>query len=191
MELEFKKVANRYEAEFEATDNFNLHIERTKPGFIKIFQRGTPDGEYASESSWCEHSAEPVIDKDFSMLVYPKFIKVVSESEPIQGIVTMDGEGGSSGSGGGIRPVTAEDFSSIVLYNSEVGTMDATFSDTITLTEQTTISIRLNNKKADLVQPVKEECQLIYSEDQDIYNYRNGSYAPTTFNMSQLYIKED
>lgn len=96
------------------------------------------------------------------------------------------------GQGGDIRPVTAEDFSSIVLSNSEAGLMDATFSDTITLTEQTTISLKLNNKKAYLVQPVKEECQLTYpGENQDIYYYRNGSYDPTTFNMSQLYIKED
>lgn len=191
MELQFKKVGSRYETEFEATGNFNLHCERKGAGNFKLFQKGTPEGQYATESSYADHKAEAVVDIDFSMLVYPKFIKVVSESEPIQGIVTMDGEGGSSGSGRGIRPVTADDFSSIVLSNSEVGSMDATFSDTITLTGQTTISIRLKNKKADLVQPVKEECQLIYSEDQDIYYYRNGSYAPTTFNMSQLYIKED
>lgn len=99
--------------------------------------------------------------------------------------------GGSSGSGGGLRPVTADDFSSIVLSNSEDGSMDAIFSDTITLTEQTAINIRLNNKKADLVQPVKEECQLVYTgEERGIYYYRNESNAPTTFNMSQLYIKE-
>lgn len=95
------------------------------------------------------------------------------------------------GSGGELRPVTADDFSSIVLSNSEAGSMDATFSDTITLTEQTIISIKLNNKKADLVQPVKEECQLVYDGDRDMYYYRNGNQAPTTFNMSQLYIKEN
>lgn len=95
--------------------------------------------------------------------------------------------GGSTG--GGIRPVTADDFSSILLSNSEADSMDATFSDTIILTGQTAINIRLKNKKADLVQPVKEECQLVYTGE-DIYYYRNGSSAPTTFNMSQLYIKE-
>lgn len=99
--------------------------------------------------------------------------------------------GGSSGSGGGIRPVTAEDFSSITLYNSEAGSMDATFSDTITLTEQTTISIRLNNKKAELVQPAKEDYKLTYNEEQDVYGYHNRTYSSITFNMSQLYIKED
>lgn len=98
--------------------------------------------------------------------------------------------GGSTG--GGLRPVTADDFSSIVLSNSEAGSMDETFSDTITLTGQTTISIKLNNKKADLVQPIKEECQLVYTgEERDIYYYRNENYGPTTFNMSQLYIKEN
>lgn len=98
---------------------------------------------------------------------------------------------GGSGSGGGIRPVTADDFSSIVLYNSEAGSMDATFSDTITLTEQTTISIKLNNKKADLVQPAKEYYKLSYNEEHDVYGYHNKSYSSITFNISQLYIKED
>ena len=115
MELEFKKVANRYEAEFEATDNFNLHIERTKPGFIKIFQRGTPDGEYASESSWCEHSAEPVIDKDFSMLVFPKYIKIVSESEVTRCVATI--------SGGGIvdnSPAKVAEFNDTIGFNTPV-----------------------------------------------------------------------
>lgn len=69
--------------------------------------------------------------------------------------------------------------------------MDATFSDTITLTEQTTISIKLNNKKADLVQPVKERCQFTYNKEQDMYGYHNKNYSSITFNMSQLYIKED
>lgn len=191
MELQFTKVGGRYEAEFEATGDFNLHCERKGAGNFKLYQKGTPKGQYATESSYADHNAEAVVDKDFSMLIYPKFIKVVSEREPIQGIVTMDGEGGSSGSGGGLRQVTAEDFSSIVLYNSEVGSMDETFSDTITLTGQTTINIKLNNKKAYLVQSVKEDCQLVYNEEQDIYYYRNGNYDPTTFNMSQLYIKED
>lgn len=192
MELQFEKIGNKWVAEFEATGNFNLNVKRVKPSSVKVYQKGSANGEYASMASWDSKLAPSVIDYDFSALIYPKFIKVVSESEPIQGIVTMDGEGGSSGSGGGLRPVTAEDFSSIVLSNSEVGSIDAIFSDTITLTGQTAINIRLNNKKADLVQPVKEECQLVYTgEDQDIYYYRNGSYAPTTFNMSQLYIKED
>lgn len=191
MELQFEKVGKRWVAEFEATGNFNLNIERVEPSKIKIYQKGSEEGEYASSASWEINYAPSVVDNDFSALIYPKFIKVVSDSEPIQGIVTMDGEGGSSGSGGGLRPVTAEDFSIIRLSNSETGNMDVIFSDTITLTEQTTISIRLNNKKADLVQPVKEDCQLVYNEDQDIYYYRNGNYAPTTFNISQLYIKED
>ena len=97
-----------------------------------------------------------------------------SLTERVDGKIVSVGSG--SGTGGGLRPVTAEDFSSIVLSNSEAGIMDAIFSDTITLNGQTTISIRLNNKKADLVQPIKEECQLVYiGEEQDIYYYRNGN----------------
>lgn len=109
MELQFKKVGKRWVAEFEATGNFNLNIERVEPSKIKIYQKGSEEGEYASSASWEINYAPSVVDNDFSALIYPKFIKVVSESEPIQGIVTMDSESGGSGAGGGLRPITADD----------------------------------------------------------------------------------
>lgn len=191
MELAFQKIDGQWVAEFEATSDFNINLDRVSKGALTIYQKGSKDGTYASQASYRNTKDSENIDADITALVYPKYIKVVSQTEVVKGIVTMDGEGGSSGSGGGLRPITADDFSSIVLYNSETGSMDAIFSDTITLNGQTTIGIKLNNKKADLVQPVKEECQLVYNGDQDAYTYSNGSSAPTTFNMSQLYIKED
>ena len=72
MELQFQKVGGRYEAEFEATGDFNLHCERKGAGNFKLYQKGTPEGQYATESSYADHNAEAVVDKDFSMLVYPK-----------------------------------------------------------------------------------------------------------------------
>lgn len=100
MELQFEKVGKRWVAEFEATGNFNLNVKRVKPSSIKVYQKGSANGEYASMASWDSKLAPSVIDYDFSALIYPKFIKVVSESEPIKGIVTMDSESGGSGAGG-------------------------------------------------------------------------------------------
>ena len=95
MELEFKKVGSRYEAEFEATDNFNLHIEREAKGDVQIFQKANAECDYATDPSWEEEFASKNIDKDFSMLVFPKYIKIVSESEVTRCIATISG-GGSS-----------------------------------------------------------------------------------------------
>lgn len=107
MELEFKKVGSRYEAEFEATGNFNLNIERVAPEKIQVFQKGAEDGEYASQASWYNNYASAIVDYDFSALIYPKWIKVVSYSEPVQAIVTMESESGGSGSDGAkIVPLT-------------------------------------------------------------------------------------
>ena len=91
MELEFKKVGSRFEAEFEATDNFNLHIDREENGDVQIFQKASAECEYATEPSWEEEFASKNIDKDFSMLVYPKFIKVVSGSPVTRCVATISG----------------------------------------------------------------------------------------------------
>ena len=96
MELQFQKVGGRYEAEFEATGDFNLHCERKGAGNFKLFQKGTPEGQYATESSYADHNAEAVVDKDFSMLVYPKHIKVVSEKEVTYCVATISGGGSSA-----------------------------------------------------------------------------------------------
>lgn len=93
MELQFQKVGGRYEAEFEATGDFNLHCERKGAGNFKLYQKGTPEGQYATESSYADHNAEAVVDKDFSMLVYPKHIKVVSEKEVTYCVATISGGG--------------------------------------------------------------------------------------------------
>ncbi len=107
MELQFEKIGKKWVAEFEATGNFNLNIERVAPEKIQVFQKGAEDGEYASQASWYNSYASAIVDYDFSALIYPKWIKVVSYSEPVQAIVTMEGESGGSGAGGAkIVPLT-------------------------------------------------------------------------------------
>lgn len=106
MELEFNRVGGRWVAEFEATGDFNLHVERKKRGSLALFQKSTEAGQYASESSWSD-SAETIVNRDFKVGIAPKHIKVVSSSEPTMAIVTMEGaaSGGSTG-GAKIVPLT-------------------------------------------------------------------------------------
>lgn len=92
MELKFEKVKNLYVAEFEATGDFNLHIERVSDGRFLVHQKSVAGGEYdiVDTVSYMDLDHKAVIDLDFTALVYPKWIKVVSESEPTLGVVTFN-----------------------------------------------------------------------------------------------------
>ena len=101
MELQFQKVnENEWVAEFQATADFNLHLERVSSGSITVAQRGTESGEY--DTAWAKgvYEGQRVIDYDFGALVYPKWIKVTSSSEVVSCSVNFS-EGGGSGTGGG------------------------------------------------------------------------------------------
>lgn len=90
MELQFQKVnENEWVAEFQATADFNLHIERVSSGSITVAQRGTESGEY--DTAWAKgvYEGQRVIDYDFGAFVYPKWIKVTSSSEVISATVTF------------------------------------------------------------------------------------------------------
>lgn len=86
--MEFVKKNGMYEAEFEATADFNLHIERAAGGRFLIYQKSVADGKYAIVDNIGYHDHKDVIDLDMTALVYPKFVKVVSESEVTIGVVT-------------------------------------------------------------------------------------------------------
>lgn len=89
MELNFNKTSqNVYEAVFEASGDFNLHVERVKNGTLEVYQRGVAEGEY--DFAWSAGiGARKVIDYDFGALVYPKWIKVTSGSKVVKGEVTF------------------------------------------------------------------------------------------------------
>lgn len=86
--MEFVKKNGMYEAEFEVTADFNLHIERKAGGRFLIYQKSVADGQYAIVDNIGYHDHKDVIDLDMTALVYPKFVKVVSESEVTMGVVT-------------------------------------------------------------------------------------------------------
>jgi hypothetical protein len=95
MDLNFEKKEQywgkdaAWVSEFEVTSDFNLHIERISGGRFLVYQKSVADGEYdlVDDLGYKDHKA--VIDMDFVGLVYPKYIKVVSESEVTMGIVTL------------------------------------------------------------------------------------------------------
>lgn len=91
-ELVFVKQGSKYVSEFEVTKDFNLHIERGKGGILYLQQRTTDVGMYDSVNNADFAPMDLIVDYDFSSLVYPKYIKVVSEVEPSYAAITTDGE---------------------------------------------------------------------------------------------------
>lgn len=87
----FGKNTLAWETEFEATGDFNLHVERNKGGDILVYQRTAGSG-YAIVEEFRGMDNKPAIDLDFTSVVYPKFVKIVSESQPTYATVTTDGE---------------------------------------------------------------------------------------------------
>lgn len=92
MNLEFVKKDN-WEAEFNVTADFNLHIEGVPEGQVRIYQRGTSDGEYAYVREATPYpSFSDVYDYDFSALVCPKWIRVVCGNKPTSAQIVTDGD---------------------------------------------------------------------------------------------------
>lgn len=115
MDLTFNKEGKNFVAEFEATADFNLHIERNKGGDILLYVR-TQGGGYDIVDDFGVQRHQGVIDYDCTALVYPKWIKIVSEVEPTFAAVTFASSGGS---GGG--EASGEDvlfFDGQILYNT-------------------------------------------------------------------------
>ena len=90
MDLNFNKEGNSFVAEFEATGDFNLHVERAKGGVFNIYQRTAQSGKYAYVEGLGSQTGKDVIEYDFTGIVYPKSIRVVSESEPTMAVVTFN-----------------------------------------------------------------------------------------------------
>ena len=187
MELQFKKVGKRWVAEFEATGNFNLNIERVAPEKIQVFQKGAEDGEYASQASWYNNYASAIVDYDFSALIYPKWIKVVSYSEPVQAIVTMDSESGGSGSGGGLRPITADDVT--LKITTSFGGQEVSFSNTIVVPQNNGFSIKIKDNKKSLFFTGETAVRLISFEGGELYSTSDFN-TETTINLEDIYIKD-
>lgn len=73
----------RYVCEETVTADYALHIERTGAGKLNFFVRSTADGKYCPSdvSSFLQNLAKEVFDYDFTHLVYPKYIRIESDTE--------------------------------------------------------------------------------------------------------------
>lgn len=87
MELTFEKQGDVFIAEFEVSGDFNLHIEKPT-GKISLYQR-TAGEKYDAIEGVGYPEGNSVFDYDFTALVYPKTIKVVSEVLPTLAVVTL------------------------------------------------------------------------------------------------------
>lgn len=87
--LTFQKVGKHYEAQVEVTSDFNLHIERDTAGYLILQVRTTNSGRYDRVRDFNVANLDPVVDYDFSALVYPKTIRIESEVEPTMAEITF------------------------------------------------------------------------------------------------------
>ena len=107
MDLNFEKKEQywgkdaAWVSEFEVTSDFNLHVERISGGRFLVYQKTVKDGKYAICDGLGRQDHKDTIDITLWDLVYPKYIKVVSEAEVTYAAVTTDGEIGTGGNGGG------------------------------------------------------------------------------------------
>jgi hypothetical protein len=89
MELTFTKEGRNYIAEFVATTDFNLHLERNEKGVLFVQQRTSEKGQYDSIRGGDFAPQDKVVDCDFAGVIYPKYIKVVSDVQPSLAVVTF------------------------------------------------------------------------------------------------------
>lgn len=78
-------------SEFEVTSDFNLHVERISGGRFLVYQKSVADGEYDLVDGLGYKDHKDVIDITLWDLVYPKYIKVVSEAEVTRAVVLPEG----------------------------------------------------------------------------------------------------
>lgn len=92
MNLHFERRNGYFISEFEVTNDFNLHIEKDPTGQFLVYQR-TAGGAYDLVADFGKNKGDdPVIDYDFSALVYPKYIQIKSSVDPVIATITTNGE---------------------------------------------------------------------------------------------------
>lgn len=90
-EIVFNKDDNKWVAEFEVSADFNLHIEKSQIGYLYMQQRST-SGKWDSVRNFQVAENDYIVDYDFTALVYPKQIRLVSEYAPTMCALTSDGD---------------------------------------------------------------------------------------------------
>lgn len=88
--ITFSKVGDAYEATFEAGSNFALHIERAEAGLLSMGITSVEGTDYANVEDFPERARYMrVFDYEFAGIVFPKYIKVTSATQPTSAAVTF------------------------------------------------------------------------------------------------------
>ena len=90
-DIQFTKQGKTYVAEFEVNADFNLHIEKSQSGYLYMRQRST-SGKWDSVRNFQATDSDYIVDYDFTALVYPKQIRLVSKYAPTMCVLTSDGD---------------------------------------------------------------------------------------------------
>lgn len=90
-DIQFTKQGKTFVAEFEVNADFNLHIEKSQSGYLYMRQRST-SGKWDSVRNFQVAENDYIVDYDFTALVYPKQIRLVSEYAPTMCVLTSDGD---------------------------------------------------------------------------------------------------
>lgn len=90
--LTFNKEGGNWVAYFKAEADFALHLERDEAGVMSMEQSTTGGGYAVVEDFPARARYGRAFDYEFSALVYPKFIRIASATEPTYAEVISSGE---------------------------------------------------------------------------------------------------
>lgn len=188
MELNFKNKGGAYEAQVKVEGDFNIHVERPKTSLLKIYQKSSEEGQYASESSWGSSKEPKVIDEDFSMLVYPKVVKIVSGA-PVEKASVDCKEGVAVVTSR--RAVQASDFTKIQIDSQHGSVREVQFSSTYAI--ESGEQLTLFTDKTLIFCNVGVRVSFQHDEQGGYYSFFNdpgGVIETRTVNMSEIFVEE-
>lgn len=92
MELTFAKEGNKWVAEVEVTDDFNLHIEKGA-GALSVSQTSVAGGKYDNVPSLYMSIDDATMDRDVTALIYPKYLRIEARTEEAPyAVVSSEGD---------------------------------------------------------------------------------------------------
>lgn len=87
--LTFSKVGEAYEATFEVTGDFALHIERNEAGGLIMEQSSVKDAEFALVENFPSRARYmKVLDYSVGGVIVPVTIRLTSATMPTMAVVT-------------------------------------------------------------------------------------------------------
>lgn len=87
-QLSFTEIGGVYVATATVSGDFALHVEREKASKLQVLVSTVENKQYACKYEGLEGN----IDQDFQGLVYPKYIKVISATEPGEDCYVIENE---------------------------------------------------------------------------------------------------